>query len=80
MADEKVAKFILRSSIDQRKGKLGVKFASMTEDQLKEYVEKCTMFYPKQEIKHKDDIYYDVPGSIEKKNKEALGKVEGLDL
>jgi len=32
MADEKVAKFILRSSIDQRKGKLGVKFASMTED------------------------------------------------
>ena len=32
LADVKVVKFLLRSSIDQRKGKVGEKFEKMTED------------------------------------------------
>ena len=29
----------------------------MSEDQLKEYVEKCVMFYPKEDMKKEYDIY-----------------------
>ena len=47
LSDDKVVQFILRSAIDKRVGSVGHKFASMTEEELKDYVEKCTMFYPK---------------------------------
>ena len=47
LSDTRVAEFVLRSAIDKRVGIVGEKFAAMTEEQLQEYVGKCTMFYPK---------------------------------